>query len=79
MKVPQNECHIVKASSSQNSTMDHVLPSYYVLSLEWLMNFISCNKHKDDSFKILVHKLMSLRFLEKKSFSPNHDDCTMVK
>jgi len=49
MKVPQNECHVVKASNSQHSIMDHVLPLYYVSSLEWLVNFISCNKHKDDS------------------------------
>jgi len=66
MKVPQNECHIVKVSSSQNSIMDHVVPSYYVWSLEWLMNFISCNKHKDDSIKKFGAQINVFKILGKK-------------
>jgi hypothetical protein len=47
----QKDYQTIKDSNSQNSTMDYVTPLYYIIILEWPTSFISCNKHKDWSFK----------------------------
>jgi hypothetical protein len=45
--IPQKECQTTNDSNSQILTLTHVPFSHYVLSLKWLINFITSNQHKD--------------------------------
>jgi hypothetical protein len=39
--------------------MDYVHHLYYMISLEWQLDFISCNKHKDNFLNLkLLHILI---------------------